>query len=654
MPARRIRSWVHLGSIGAAMLASATMAASVAGAIPCAAGAGTDDGCDPPPGSMYGLVLAQAVLPVETVTPQEPPASEPAREPAARRRWVVPPIAWYGRAQYDFRAERFDGGSMSTRHYLTGRLEAKTYVWQPWFARVDGALGVSVGRTRFGTRVEEGQPGDLTDTFLTGGAGIELFPFSRFPFSGRLEVTDNRVDGSGVGLQYRQVRLRLDQRYAPEGRNWSASGTFEHATQSGSFFGRDTQDTLSANWQMALPAHAISVDGSASWNRRGSTGESTLFDTLIGRHTWRIGPGMTLDSTASYVHNQYDLQHGRFENRLAQLSSIGSWFLPDRPWSLTATARATVSDFGGGANSGLALSVGGSYQFNRNWRAYGNLATFASRVPGASTSGAAGSASVTYQTDPVQFGGFDASGFASASAAQAAGSGVDTGFASAQVGYTLGRVWPLGPNLYVNANATQSFGYAATTGTRDSPIVTSNAGVGGSWSGEASQAYLRLSVSDTRATAGDGASSTLANLQFTGNLQFGRYKSLNGDLTLQRSWQRLEAILPADAAQADPLRFFVPQRLGQTTASVNLSYSDQRFLGVPRLRFGSEIRATNDVVNDYNPLAPAADRATRQWITRLDYTIGRLNLGAHVSLYTLDGRRSEAYMVRVQREFGVY
>lgn len=610
---------------------------------------------------MYGLRIAQASLPVATATAQDPGPGEtapvtPATGPS--RRWVVPPIVWSGRAQYDFRSERLEGGVAYTRHYFTARVEARTFLWQPWFARVDGALGVSFGRSSYrATSESESAPQDrLTDAFLTGAAGIELFPVSRFPFTARLEATDSRTDGSGVGLEYRQVRLRLDQRYVPESRAWNLAGSYEHATQSGSFFGRDTQDTITANWQLTRPAHSLSVDGSASWNRRAETGESTLFDTLIGRHTWRPGPGMTLDSTASYAHNLYDLQFGRFENRIAQLSSIGFWYPQGSPWSLSAAARATVSDFGSGAtNTGAALSLGGSYQFDRNWRAFANVATFANRAAGSSSNGVAGSGSFTYQSDTVPVASFDASLFGSLSGSYASGSSRDAGQGSVQVGYTLARAWPIGENFFLTVNANQSAGYAVRTGDRDSPIVASNFGAGANWTSEASQAFLRISVSDARATAADGFATTLANLQFSGNLQFGRYRTLGGDVSIQRTWQRLEpAPVPDTSAQDDPLRLFAPLRLGQTSASANLKYSDNRFLNLPRLRFSSEFRVTNDVVNDFNPLAPVYDRATRQWITRLEYTIGRLQLGAHVALFTLDGVRNETYMIRVQRDFGVY
>ena len=644
-----LAGWVYTGAASTGSEPPANDAVALA----------TRDGGDH--GSMFGLRLAQASLPVATVTPQEPGPGESPASPAPRgaaRRWVVPPIVWSGRAQYDFRNERFEGGTASTRHYLTARIEAKTYLWQPWFARVDGALGFSIGRSTFrATTDSESEPrSDLTDGFLTGGAGIELFPVSRFPFTARLEATDSRVDGSGTGLEYRQVRLRLDQRFVPESRAWNLSASYEHATQSGSFIGRDNQDTVTANWQLSQAAHSVTVDGSASWNRRGETGESTLFDTLIGRHTWRPEPGLTLDSTASYAHNLYDLRFGRFENRIAQLSSIGFWYPQGKPWSLTASARATISDFGSGsASTGAALSLGGSYQFTRNWRGFANVATFANRAGGTSSSGIAGSSSVTYQSDPVQIASFDASLFGSLNGSYASGGALDAGQGAVQAGYTIARAWPIGTNFYLTINANQSVGYAATTTDRDSPIVATTLGAGANWTSDASQAFLRLSVNDARATAADGFSITLANLQFAGSLQFGRYRTLSGDISVQRTWQRLEPLpLTDEPAQNDPLRLLTPLRLGQTSASANLVYTDNRFVNVPRLRFVSEVRVTNDIVNDFNPLAPIYDRATRQWINRIEYTIGRLLLGAHVALYTLDGVRNETFMIRVQRDFGIY
>ena len=100
-------------------------------------------------------------------------------------------------------------------------------------------------------------------------------------------------------------------------------------------------------------------------------------------------------------------------------------------------------------------------------------------------------------------------------------------------------------------------------------------------------------MNDARATAADGFSITLANLQFAGSLQFGRYRTLSGDISVQRTWQRLEPLpLTDEPAQNDPLRLLTPLRLGQTSASANLVYTDNRFVNVPRLRFVSEVRVT--------------------------------------------------------------
>ncbi len=128
----------------------------------------------------------------------------------------VAPIGFHGSLAYDLRVQDVgkagdEPRERSMQQFVTARLDAVTYLWQPWFATLSGALGLTTGWSDEGS----GTP-TSRDQFATGRAQLNLFPSSRFPFEAHYEVTDTRVDGGLVALQpARWTRMGVSQSYRP-------------------------------------------------------------------------------------------------------------------------------------------------------------------------------------------------------------------------------------------------------------------------------------------------------------------------------------------------------------------------------------------------------------------------------------------------------
>jgi hypothetical protein len=62
---------------------------------------------------------------------------------------------------------------------------ANTFIWQPWFARVSGGLGL-------GFNTSSTMTGKSSGNIVTGNAIFSLLPSSRFPFEARFSRSDSR------------------------------------------------------------------------------------------------------------------------------------------------------------------------------------------------------------------------------------------------------------------------------------------------------------------------------------------------------------------------------------------------------------------------------------------------------------------------------
>jgi hypothetical protein len=189
-------------------------------------------------GSRIAWALAAALAPVQLAAAQAAsPAAElaPAQdEPAWYERLSGAPVVVTGNLGYEFRVQRGDFQEPAVNHLLYARMDAATYLWQPWFARLTGGLGLSGSWTGItgGIGVGGGAGGYTFDRFVTGTAQLSLFPVSRFPFEAHVDVTDSRNDTALAALPpARWVRLGFSQAWRPVDAPYALSGGYDHASQ---------------------------------------------------------------------------------------------------------------------------------------------------------------------------------------------------------------------------------------------------------------------------------------------------------------------------------------------------------------------------------------------------------------------------------------
>lgn len=626
-------------------------------------------------------VRAQAITANATGTTQvelAPAAAEAAGSwGLGLKNWRVPPIGTTGSISYDLRANRTQGESRGLSQLVTANLGARSYIYQPWFAAVSGELGVTTARSSLSANDPSQDPfagqerATSSERFLTGKARVDLFPRSRFPFEVHIERSDSRIGGGTTSaLDFRNQNIGFSQRYRPVSGAYNLSAGFDRRQQWGSGF-RDTQDALTGDFSTRWKHHELSLGGAWNQSQRRATGEQSEFRTLVGRHNYAPNPDLSLNTTVNWSQTLNDVLAAPTDMAVLQWSTVGLWRRDKSPLTLTGAARGLVMRDGGSDRPGmdsLGLSLGASYELNRNMRvvANGGATTTSSNGNGANSFN--GSVGASWQGDSIEFQGLRYDHQASATAGattsgSTAGNALDgTGATrqtqttlNAQAGHSLSRIFPfttqsalaLNASQILSASANRSTGHGDMGDGAQSSRTLLHA-LAATWNvaADGRSAYARASYSDSAELGGSAVRFQLLNFQLSGNFEIDRNRTLAGDLTWQRVEQRAADPLDALALPAGS------QRAGSRNVGGEITYRQQRLFGVPRLRFSSRLKLAQDVLNQPGVLATIPDRETRLWENRLDWSVGRLESQVLFRISEVEGKRREYLMWRIQRNFG--
>lgn len=580
-------------------------------------------------------------------------------------RWELAPLRYAGTVSLDGRWLRLEDGMRTTQGTVFNDIEFASYVWQPWFIQLRAGLGALASRDS--ARGEFSEPSHSTSTALTGRFSVAVFPVSRFPFELRAEVNDSRVRGDTIGSDYRSHRLSVSQSWRPEvgSENYNINLDYSRLQS-----GNGSEDTVTGLRGTALKQyneHSFELSGQVSRNVRSDTDDRSRTALLTGRHTFHPASALHVDTLATW--NDLRLRSGaaaeRFESHtdVRQLSSFATWrpregewlYSPGSPLYLTGSAR--IIDAGTDAGLGeqrlraLNASLGASQELTREWRISGAVSgTVIEPDTGTRSLSATGNAAVTYSPEGLMVGqwrytpSLGASG--SANRSSEAGERYSLG---AQAVHGLSRSYALGETDSLSVNLTQSLGVLRETQTAEvARALAHSASVFWQGTGEGlSQTYVGLSASDSRTWAQETGRFQLVNAQVTRRTQLTRHSSWSGNLT----WQSTRSDTTQLDAFTGELRLSSPG--WQRFYSGTLSYENQRFFDVPRLRYTVllavnsqqlESRAAGDID------APR-ERISESLENRIDYSIGRLEARLTARLARVEGRSVASLFARVQRRY---
>lgn len=596
----------------------------------------------------------------DDLLPEESPVGT-GKEAARKPRWRLAPILWGGTlSETVTRYEDEDGANrLSLQHRVAVR--GQSFIMAPWFARVNGNLNLSLlqlENTAGDGAAKERQDG----TSVSGGMGLYLFPFSRFPFQASVDVTDSRTTGELTNTEYTSTRVSLRQDYRPPKSNDRYSAGYDRSVVEDQSGGRDTVDRLFANHFRTVGAHTWNAEGNLAWSERDreDTTDNRIFNATV-RHTWRPDAPYHVDNNASVNDTRFGGGLTDVNSRFLQLTSNLSW-QPAAERPLNVNAGGFLYGVDGDVNDDQRMAVlvganaGVSYAWTPHLNVNGALSLSHNNSPNSSSSAAYQTAGVNYTPATVKLGNFS---YAWGTGASLSNNWASTQGTSRNLGLTanhsLSRVWRISASSSLSAGISQAGNVNQGSGAIEIATRSLSHNANLTWQYSTAQGSLSsgLNASESRSWGDNPSRFQTLNLNVNGQMPLSRYSFLTANISLQST--------------RNHSRFFLDNTDGTTTEIVqdsesdgafgNVGYTHSRLFGVRNLRysllFNINTIAEGRTREQGNPDA-LPDRVDKSLEQRVDYRIGRLNANLTHRLAEIAGKRSSSLTLSVGRDFGAF
>lgn len=562
------------------------------------------------------------------------------------------PFNWWGEFGYDFLSNKFESGNDITEHTGLLRLNASGYIYQPWFATLEGGIGLFA-------RNADTDSGDSSSDNITGNARLRLFPQSRFPFEAFAERMNSQTDTDLTGLVTDRTRFGFTQKYVSRDGDAMHIG-YERSDQTSLYdSGTDQErreelsDLFKAGYNTAFDAHTITFDASVNTvDRMDSIDISkTSFATL--RHAYRPSSAFTSEDMLTFNQNDVQVGSAHVISDITQFNSYGFWQpRASRPLRINGTIRAVTRTSEQATQEITADSMTGTlgaiYEWTPQWLLNANAGMSSFDDAGETSSSSFQSLSAIFTSLNYTPYGFDANWFGQMDLRNTDDEIQSVQEAGAQLGYNLNKRLISGGGRNLSFNASQSVNALVDTNELSSETLLTNMSL--TWNRNAGSVsdMVRLSASDSRTQAsGPGAEDISGDFQIV-NFQ----ASIDNKLSVS-SALLANMTLQATRSSREGLNTAANNREWEPTATADITYYKNTLFSVPRLSFHSSIRF---VSNTYLPvIATSADdggRDDKQWENRIEYMIGRLQLRAISRLSEIQGNRQNYLLFQARRMLG--
>jgi hypothetical protein len=549
----------------------------------------------------------------------------------------VPPITYSGQLRADFRMTEPAEGEGSLQQLRTAELNAASYIWQPWFATLDGnfALSQSV------TEAEQ----DSEGLFASGGGSLRVFPISRFPFEAFVNFTDSRTEFadplSPQVSDFQTLRFGGRQDYRPVSGRSSYTARVERIVQTDEVGTDDITDLFQLSTNQNFEKHRFNLNLNIDRTEREQQGPDTLNTILNGQHNYRPDDALSVETFV----NVTDLQQedATLDNRFTRsdINSFAIWRSPDKPLTVDANARlvANRNETAGAVSEFFteSLRVGARYELSERLRLSGNVAGTLNQGEDESVA-TSQDATATYQSADIPLRGFSYNWGTSGTASNTTNSGEE---AVQRLSWTashgLNRLVSLWENTTLTSSLLQSGGAFTDTDIGSEQNLDHNATLALIRAAQGGTSSLTLILQDSRifgrATefGTENSSFQSATLQLNHFQSLSRYSSWNANLNFQAN--------RSANGQTQTFKF----------SAASLSYQNSRVFGVRRLRFRSDFEANTEslvlISTDEN------DRPELSWDNLLEYTIGRLDLRLRGVVVDRAGQQDFTVFLTIRRSF---
>ncbi len=538
--------------------------------------------------------------------------------------------------------ESGDGDNRNTNLLDTGTINASTYIWRSWFALLSGSLSLSIDETG-----SESQP-TTEDQFATGDIQFDLFPTSRFPFRAYFIKTNNQFENESFDQQIFTTEYGLSQQYRSKDGMHNYRAEFSDNQQEHGDDNKFVSKSLLLSGGNRFGRQDFDTDIKLDKVDNLTAGEQARSYAVTLDHAFRQSTNFTIDNLLSTSVDDNDLFSSSSDIETAQVSSFLSWHPENRrDLRLTGSLRFAETRFEQQLNAvpipepvatetGTAnLNQGLIYEYTRNLQFSQSINANLVDSEGQEISTTSGALSARYSADRKKTGIGEYGWAAGSTYNTLRGDQESSRSLDNQFNHSLLNEYGTEGGYQLRTNLTQSLNYEIETDNKDEKRIDHSYSVTWSESAINNQNLVRFFISDSRSLDRDDDFFQLANFQYTGTNRLSRYARLSGNLTLQRTNQRLEA-----------------ETTKQTVSNGQLEYRHQRALGVPGLTFSSRLILSKRQTEAERLITDPNEATESAWENSLRYRIGRLETQVDIDLVKVAGEYDQLFKFQIKRSFG--
>ncbi|MFQ5564144.1 MAG: hypothetical protein ACE5FO_11300, partial [Parvularculaceae bacterium] len=526
-------------------------------------------------------------------------------------------------------------------------IKARSYIWQPWFAQIEGEGAVAYER-QSGRLVSAGEA-----LRFAGDFGLNILPMSRFPTTVSVSRVDSRVGGRLAATDFVRDRVAFSNSSILTGKfRTTVGGSFDRTTKEDG--GDRNGKRLYASATKEFGENILGLNGlTASIEYATSrfvspTEEDFGEDTVSATFSARMTPGESITNNlhVTFIQDE-DLSETTHTNRKS-IQAVDSfhWAPHDKEYNLDGFIRVRREEItltpDGEANERRRDQLISVINFNiplherlhfrlgfRGGLDDQNAASAASMRP--QRRFAAFNASLNYTSNTREFGDYEWRW-----GARAAG---ETGFTNeantlrkprAAVNQTVQRDFNLFEAAPLEVSFTEEVGFDASAVDRDdndvsgvTPFISHGLSFAHNRTTRTSATTFNMSVRDFREIGGDGNELQTAQLQFNRRQIIDTRQTFTGVMTFNGIRRRLNG-------EEDTF----------ITASGRLVYGRRALFDVSNLDFRSELAVNifelEELFSNNPSPTTTEDIQHHEWRNILTYRIGLIAFMAEASLFYED------------------
>jgi hypothetical protein len=556
----------------------------------------------------------------------------------------LPPVRVNGNVNTSYGTSTSSGGEVkSTSQTISTNIDARSYIWRPWFALINGGITLSTNK------YESAGISDESD-FIGENLQIGFFPKSHFPFTiygsktlykpgDSLTVNDTVTTSFGMRQSYstRQgtnYNFRYDRRLYDAGEfSLNETNIFEGMVSKSLGFNR-------FNGLMNISKLEDKVRDNQSVDY-----------VVTGRHSYVGSKNLNLETLASSTSFNDDIENIETEDRTNQLSTFLSW-RPDGSRKLNLAGSVRIAgksrereeeDVISGtvinsSNDTKTLNLSQSLSY-----IYSPRVTFSETATGTvieinneSRFNGSETFNINYSDEAIKtrFGIYNRG--AGASISNQHGEEPPEQILSASLSHSIRDKLVFFDDVNVDASVSQSVSGSAHTEEEEKGKIKHSLRL--KWFDKPEKQSTTPKTSVVEFSFGDDRSLNevsvfqIYNLQASSNSKLSVYSQLNGHITLQRIVNKTEQ-----------------NKSSSTTLNGQISYTNNRLFDVYRLKYDSAIKFSEQRSKIESRIAsvnPEDKPSDLSWTNKITHRIGLLS-----TRYNFDVTKNENkydYSMRIQ------